>query len=406
MPKPALGLFTALIVIASLGISGNANAQDSSLTLPQAIERAKENYPAIQAARLEVDKQKALKATAYELGITSIYTGKEEVGNNAPGIQNKIGIGQSDIDVFGIPAKSNLANSRTQQALSGQELTEYTLARDVSKAWYYAVHAKQQWQLFKELDTLYTDFQKAAELRYKTQATSKIEYLSASVKYKELQVNLKKSKSNYLASLQILNQYLLYPVAVDVNAQYLGENIFELVSETDSLSESPLLNYYSTGIDVAKSAWKAEKANFLPKLDLGYKWQSVDGNSGFYGWEAGISVPLAFFSQSGKTKASKIDFQIANRQYEQKELEIKAGYNQQISRYLTLQQVIDYYKKEALPLADEQIQASNLAYRLGSIDYVQFIQNTEAAIQTKQDFLMQQAEYFKLSAQLKYITGK
>lgn len=206
--------------------------------------------------------------------------------------------------------------------------------------------------------------------------------------------------------MQILNQYLLYPGAVDVNTQDLGQYVFELVSGTDSLGASPLLDYYSTGIDVAESAWKAEKANFLPKLDLGYKWQSVDGNSGFYGWEVGISVPLAFFSQSGKTKASKIDFQIANQQYEQKELELKAGYNQQISRYLTLQQVINYYQKEALPLADEQIQASNLAYRLGSIDYVQFIQNTEAAIRTKQDFLMQQAEYFELSAQLKFITGK
>ena len=132
MPKPAIGMFTVLVVIAGLGISGNANAQDSALTLPQAIERAKENYPAIKAAQLEVDKQEALKATAYELGTTSIYTGKEEVGNNAPGIQNKIGIGQSDIDVFGIPAKNNLANCRTQQALSGQKLTEYSLARDVS----------------------------------------------------------------------------------------------------------------------------------------------------------------------------------------------------------------------------------------------------------------------------------
>jgi len=172
------------------------------------------------------------------------------------------------------------------------------------------------------------------------------------------------------------------------------------------LSGSPLLNYYSTGINVAESIWRTEKSNFLPKLNLGYKLQSVDGNSGFYGWEAGISFPLAFFSQSGKTKASKIDVQIANRRYEQKQLEIKAGYNQQISRYLILQQVIDYYQKEALPLADEQIQASNLAYRLGSIDYVQFIQNMEMAINTKQDFLKQQAEYYELSAQLKYLTGK
>ncbi|MGV8962951.1 MAG: CusA/CzcA family heavy metal efflux RND transporter [Candidatus Saccharimonadaceae bacterium] len=405
LPKPALALFTSFIILAGLSISGNVNAQDSTLTLPQVIVRARENYPAIKTARLEVDKQKALKATAYELGITSIYTGKEETGNNALGIQTKIGIGQSDIDIFGIPAKINLANSRTQQALSGQNLSEQALTRDVSIAWYNAVHAKQQWQLLKELDTLYADFQKAAELRYKTQATSKIEYLSASAKYKDLQVNLKKSESSYLASLQILNQYLLYPVAIDVNVQDLGQYVFKLVSEKSSLSESPLLNYYSTSIEVAESAWKAEKANFLPKLNLGYKLQSIDGNSGFYGWEAGISVPLAFFSQSGKTKASKIDFQIANQQYAQKELELKAGYNQQVSQYLILRQVLDYYKKEALPLADEQIQASSLAYRLGSIDYVQFIQNTEAAIRTKQDFLIQQTEYFELSAQLKFITG-
>ncbi len=405
LSKPAIGVFSVLFIMAGLGFSGNANAQDSSLTLPQAIERAKENYPTIKAAQLEVDKQEALKATAYQLGTTSIYTGKEEVGNGAPGIQNRIGVEQSDIDIFGIPAKSKLAKTRVRQAESGQRLTELSLTRDVSIAWYNAVHAKQQWQLFKELDTLYSNFEKAAELRFKTQATSKIEYLSASAKYKELQVSLKKSESNYLASLQILNQYLLYPIAVEVNIQDLGQYAFDIIFEDDSLNESPLLNYYSTEIDVAESAWKAEKANFLPKLNVGYKWQSIDGNSGFYGWEAGISVPLAFFSQSGKTKASKIDFQIANRQYEQKELELKAGYNQQISRYLMLQQVLDYYIKEALPLADEQIQASNLAYRLGSIDYVQFIQNTEAAIGTKQGFLMQQVEYFELSAQLKFITG-
>jgi len=405
LPKPAMGVFSVLFILVGLGISGNANAQDSSLTLPQAIERAKENYPTIKAAQLEVDKQEALKATAYQLGTTSIYTGKEEVGNGAPGIQNRIGVEQSDIDIFGIPAKSKLAKTRVRQAESGQRLTELSLTRDVSIAWYNAVHAKQQWQLFKELDTLYSNFEKAAELRFKTQATSKIEYLSASAKYKELQVSLKKAESNYLASLQILNQYLLYSVAVDVKDDDLRQNVFKLISENGSLTESPLLKYFSTGIDVAESAWKAERANFLPKFNVGYKWQSIDGNSGFQGWEAGISVPLAFFSQSGKTKASKIDFQIATRQYEQKELELKAGYNQQISRYLMLQQVLDYYIKEALPLADEQIQASNLAYRLGSIDYVQFIQNTEAAIGTKQGFLMQQVEYFELSAQLKFITG-
>lgn len=396
----------AIFIITLFIFSGRVEAQDSPITLQQAIERAYEKYPSIKAASLEVDKQKALKATAYELGSTSIYTGKEEVSNNSLGIQNKIGIEQSNIDVFGIFAKSNLYNAKNQQAMSGMNLAEYELARDVSLAWYNAVFAKKQWLLFKQLDTLYAAFQKAAELRYKTQATSKIEYLSAAAKYKELQVNIKKAESRYLATLQLLNQYLLYPKAVDVNIQNLEGHVFNNSSESDSLDGSPLLNYYSTGVDVAELAWKAEKSNILPKFSLGYKVQAVDGNSGFYGWEAGISVPLVFFSQSGKNKASKIDFQIVGQQYEQAQLELSAVYNQQISRLNALSQVIDYYQTEALPLADEQIEASKLAYRLGNIDYIQFIQNVEAAIDTKQGFLMQQAEYFELSAQLKYLTGK
>jgi len=396
----------AIFIITLFIFSGRVEAQDSPITLQQAIERAYEKYPSIKAASLEVDKQKALKATAYELGSTSIYTGKEEVSNNSLGIQNKIGIEQSNIDVFGIFAKSNLYNAKNQQAMSGMNLAEYALARDVSLAWYNAVFAKKQWLLFNQLDTLYAAFQKAAELRYKTQATSKIEYLSAAAKYKELQVNIKKAESKYLATLQLLNQYLLYPKAVDVNIQNLEGHVFNNSSESDSLDGSPLLNYYSTGVDVAELAWKAEKSNILPKFSLGYKVQAVDGNSGFYGWEAGISVPLVFFSQSGKNKASKIDFQIVGQQYEQAQLELSAVYNQQISRLNALSQVIDYYQTDALPLADEQIEASKLAYRLGNIDYIQFIQNVEAAIDTKQGFLMQQAEYFELSAQLKYLTGK
>ncbi len=405
-PKLNTAVLSVLFIVGGLMISGNVNAQDSSYTLNQAIETAKENYPSIKAAQLQVEKQKALKATAYDFGNTSVYTGKEEVGDNMPGIQNKIGIEQSGIDVFSIPAKKELANANTQQAISAQNLTEYMLIRDVSLAWYNSVSAKQQLQLFKQLDTLYADFEKAAELRFKTQQTSKIEYLSASAKYKELQINIRRAESKYLEMMQNLNQYLLSTVNFDVEVEDIEQNTFNTISTTDSLSESPVLNYFVKGINVAESSWKAEKANFLPKLNLGYKLQSVGGNSGFYGWEAGVSLPLIFFSQSGKNKAAKFDIQIANREYERKNLEIQSVFKQQLSRYNTLKEVLDYFQQEALPLADEQIQASNLAYRLGSIDYVQFIQNMATAINTKQEFLNQQAEYFQLSAQLKYLTGK
>ena len=68
--------------------------------------------------------------------------------------------------------------------------------------------------------------------------------------------------------------------------------------------------------------------------------------------------------------------------------------------------MIEYYKNEALPLADEQIKASNIAYRLGSVNYNQFIQNIEAAIAIKQQFLIQQRQLLELTANIKFITGK
>ena len=403
-PKLSPAVLSAVFVMVVFGMSGTLKAQDSTFTLQQAIVRAKENYPALKVAQLEIEKQEALKSTAYDLGSTSVYTGKEEMGNDLPGIQNQFGINQNDIDVFGVFSKNKLGNARLQLAYSGQNLTEYTLVRNVSIAWYKVVNAKLQWQLYQQLDSLYANFQRAAELRFKTQQTSKIEFLSASTKYKDVLVNVKKAESNYLAALQLLNQYLLFPAEFDIDDRELGQHVFLSTTASDSLTQSPILDYYSMAIDVAESSWKVEQAGYFPKIDLGYVKQTVDGVSGFYGWQVGISAPLLFFSQAGKTKASKLDYQIADQQFEQTRLEINAEYNQLISRYLILEDVIDYYQTEALPLADEQIQASNLAYRLGSIDYVQFIQNIEAAISVKQQFLNQQAEYFELSARLKYLT--
>jgi len=407
MPRtPAIAII-GFIMLFSFVLPKTADAQQSgtAVSLSQAIEIAKENYPAIKAARLEVEKQKALKSSAMDLGTTSVFTGKEEVGANAPGIQNKIGISQTGINIFGISAKSKLATSRSNQAVFNQEITELSVSRNVSIAWYDALRAKSQWELFKQLDSLYENFQKAAALRYKTQESGRIEYLSASAKYKELQLNVMKAERDFKASLQILNQYLMIPNLTDISEQDFEESVYKVVPVSDSLNGSTVLDYYLANIDIAKAEWKAERSNIYPKLNLAYKMQSVDGASGFYAWEAGISMPLVFFAQSSKTKASKINYQIANEQYRQKELEIKANYNQLLSRYLALQELIKYYKKEALPLAEEQIKASNIAYRLGNIDYVQFIQNMESAIRTKQEFIDEQAAYFNLSAELQYIIG-
>ncbi len=396
---------TVALLIAGAVFPVASSAQSKAYTLEQAISRAKEVYPSLKAADVELERQQALKSTSYDLGTTSVSTGKEEVGPGAVGIFNKVGIVQSDIDVFGIFSKNKLANKRKELATSNRYLTEKALERDVSIAWYNTLYAKRQNELYSHLDSIYSGFLKAAELRYKTEETSKLEFLSASAKYKEVKVNIKRSESIYIAALQVLNQYLMDSVAFGVATTQEKTEPALMILNPDSLNTNPILDFYSRQTEIAKYSWKTEKANFLPKIDLGYTFQNVDGQSGFYAWQAGVSVPLLFFAQNGKTKAARLNYEIAGWNFEQKRLEFISQFNQQYGRYEALREVLDYYKTEALPLAEEQMEAAAIAYRLGSVDYVQFIQNVESAINIQQEYLDREMEFNELSARLKYLMG-
>ena len=243
-PKIKPAAIMLFLIVAGISFSGKLNAQENVITLDKAIERAKENYPSLKAAQLEIDKQKALKNTSYDFGITSLYTGKEEFGNGIVGIQNQIGIKQSDIDIFGISSKKKLAETRTERAIAGKTFTEFSLIRNVRIAWYKAVYMKNQLVLLKQIDSLYEHFQKAAEIRYNTGQTSKIEYISALTKYKELQVNIKTAESNYKASLTELNQYLMLSNEFEIETNDTDSDLFNILSKTDSINSNPVINYF------------------------------------------------------------------------------------------------------------------------------------------------------------------
>ncbi len=397
-------LVVLLFAFPFFAFSIKTNAQDSSFTLQQAIKTAKKNYPSIISAKLNIEKQNTLKYTAFDFGNTSVYTGKEEVGNTNSGIQNKIEIEQNGIDIFTIPAKINLNKRQTDLAISKLKLTEKILVRDVSLAWFNVYFSRQQLQLYRQLDSLYTNFQKAAELKYKTNASSKIEFLSASNKHSKLKVDLLIAQNNYLSALQRLNKYLMYPSLLKINTSNI--DILFIQKTEDSLSNNAILEYYNKTKNVAESEWKLQRAGFFPKIDLSYKNQKIDGMNGFSGWQVGISMPIAFFSKAAKTKASRLDFEIASQKLKQKTLEINTLYNQLTNKYLVLVDLHKYYENEALPLAEEQIQASELAYKLGNIDYIQFIRNIEDAISIKQEFLIKQKQLFELSIKIQFLTEK
>src|SRR5690606_17880133 len=66
-----------------------------TITLEQARKQAVAYYPRIQAAKLEIENQEALKKTAWDLGSTSIFTAGEKIGVGSEATYMRIGIKQS-----------------------------------------------------------------------------------------------------------------------------------------------------------------------------------------------------------------------------------------------------------------------------------------------------------------------
>jgi cobalt-zinc-cadmium resistance protein CzcA len=393
-----------VLLMAALLLPGKGHTQTTVYTLDEAVKRAVQVFPSIKAAGFEVEKQQALKNTAWDFGTTSVYTGVEEATKNVTGIRNNIGVGQSGIDLFSAPSKNKLGKANIHWAETAKELTVLTVQRDVRKAWFQVYQVKKRRKLYYALDSLYSRFQKAAKLRYETGQTSKIEYLSALSLYRQLQIDIKTAENDYKTSLEKLNFYLRQKHPFDISDNIDPGNLFIPV-ESDTVHSNVVLDYYSARLKVSEQQINLSKTAFLPKVDIGYVNQTLDGITGYYGWQAGISMPLIFVSQKAKVKAAKMDYAKTGEQLMQKKSEINMRYKNMMNSYLMLLDAIAYYEKEAVPLADEQIRAANTAYRLGSIDYVQYIQNVSTAIKTKLDFMDRQLQLMNLSAELIFLTS-
>ena len=189
----------------------------------------------------------------------------------------------------------------------------------MKKAWANALQSKRNYKLYKELDSIYTNFEKAVALNYEVEAISKLEYSAAKNQALQIQNKFMQSKSEYNIALQQLNLWLVS------DTFYTVPNDFEITNEIDvdtfSIEEHPLYGLAQLQVSEAEATYKAAKADNLPKLNLQGGLQNVNGNSGFYTYQAGVSIPFLSGTNKAKVETAKIDKEIAetNIQFKKQE---------------------------------------------------------------------------------------
>lgn len=404
-PRPALA--SLLLPLALLFSYSNVDAQEPQqpeLTLEEALQRAREHYPALKRAALAVEQQQALKKTALDLGRTQVFTGGEEQGGPDDGVRTLVGVQQQQIALLEAPARAKLQRQKVDLAQAQAELTEAEVALEVRQAWYSAAVAKRSLELYRQLDSLYTDFERAARIRYEVQETSRLEMLAAQTELHQIELQLRKAQSSYRQQQLQLQQWVLTEELPEV--QLISDSLLTtpLPLQAEAALAPALLNISQQQLAVQEATLSAARAALLPDFSVQYGLQQIAGNAGFYTWQAGISIPLWFRPQQGRIQAAKIGTELAELALQEQQLELQTQLQALVQEYRQHLETVQYYQQEALPLAREQIRAARLLWREGAVDYVAYIQALRQAMNVREAYLSELQNLLNAKSRLQYFT--
>jgi len=416
LPK-ALTIAFLAGVFSLLGTKTSLAQSTPPLTLDSAISIAVRNNLQLKATRLNTTKARVLQKTAFDLPKSEIMLTQDPTsGGN---IDNAIGITQS---FAWLGLYSNQKKLLTQQTLLAERsgsLTRNEIVRNVKTAYYSYLQGRETLHILAYQDSIYGNFIKKAEVRFKTGETSNLELINARNKFQEVQA-LKIAAEADLQTAGLSLQQLLNTREPIWLAESKLTAIPISASDTIAVAANPQVNYDRQQIAVADARIKVEKSKNLPDFRVGYNEQLLIGafnpagidrsyfpGTRIGGIQFGVGIPL--FSGSAnraRVKSEQIESQIAQTNYQNTQSVIRVQYEQELAQYRKYKQVVNYYLGEGLKQADEQLRIVQVSFNLGEIGYMEYVTNISAAVQSKLNYLEMVSRLNQSAIQLQYLKGE
>jgi cobalt-zinc-cadmium resistance protein CzcA len=395
----------ALLLIT--GLSLQSVAQDTpaeQLSIEEAVTIALANNPQIKAADLGVTREEKLKKSVVDLGNTAIGYTQGEI--NAIGfVDNSLEISQrfKFPTVYGTRSKvqdSRIELSQQLVAVSKNELVRQVKQEYIQLAWAYS-----QLALYNRLDSIYTRFVRAAELRYSTGETNRLAKIAAEGKHQEVVLLKEQTLTDVEIYKHRLQHIMNLDTAVQIMQKDLGTVNIAFVADTASTGLNPLLNYYKQRIELARRQYKLQKSEFVPDFSVGYFNQKIEGISGATGFSLGIGIPLDFWAKSGRTQAAEVSVAIAGAEYDSYSLRLKTIFENYIQDFVKYQAQVNYYLTKGLELAEELENFAGRGYVSGEIEYVEYIRNLDQANDIRNKYLETLRLYKQTKIEINYLMG-
>ena len=393
----------AIPIVILFIIPFSANGQSEKTTIENAIELALKNNKEFISYQLKVEQSKALVSSAFSIDKTLIYYSKD---------QNNIAENGYPLDVFGIEQnfsfptvysaqrKLNAINVKLDEMnLAIQKLL---LSKEVSLAYYNIIYILNKQRFYKQIDSLYANFDKDTELKYKHGDISYLESLNSKAKKQQISIQMNQINATLDIAYQKLKTLIYSDSLIDIPYQEL-----EMIQVIKPIPEdNPGYQIMKMNVDQQIATTKIEKNRFLPDINLGIfnGSNNQNGAKSYLGYQIGIGLPLFFGEQRAKVKSGKISISIAESMQENYLRILSNKLNELYNELNKYNQSIDLYFNTNRPLSDQILLSAQKSYNLGEIDFFKYIQSIEIAMDIKLDYLDNLIKYNSIALEINYLT--
>jgi cobalt-zinc-cadmium resistance protein CzcA len=394
---------SALLMVLLLVISIPTFAQQPrTISLEEAISMSLKANAGYQSSILAVEESKIRVGTAYAIDRPVVYYNHDAanlppVGDalNVWGVQQQL----SFPTVYGSQRKVLQGASRMQERQ--RDLDSLKLIQEVSKSYNTIVYWQHLQRNYAMMDSIYSEFARAADRRYSLGETNYLEKLTADTKRQEARLMMNQAQSSVTAAYAQFMRWLQTDELVQVQDETLIR--FELLPE--QLANHPGMAYFEQWKQFALFSNQLEKNRLLPDIHLTYfqARNPSEENKLYPGINIGLGIPLWFGAQRANIQASKVQVDRVNQLATDYRMALNTRYASLSSELQRYRQALDFYDQSGKALADETITTAQKSFVGGEINFLQYVQALDQAMQIRLNYLTNLYHYNTTVIELNYL---
>ncbi|OQP52062.1 acriflavine resistance protein B [Niastella yeongjuensis] len=415
--KPALqvaGMIIALLVCQS---AFTQTGTERSMPLEQMLQQASTNNLSLKASRSGIGYWKQLQTATTELPRTQI--GGEYGGINSMNNDTRFYINQS----FELPVvyrrQKELYGALEQVASTQVALKQQELQKAVKTVFYNMVDLLERQKLLLRLDSIYSRFLDAANLRLKTGESTILEKSNAETQIQQLKLQQEQVKADLRMDQQQL-QWLLNTKDLLLPEYHALKKEQDQLIDTLAVISHPAVQLQQQQVKVNAAQTNIEKARLNPEFTVGYSNQSIIGyqtkdgvNQKYYSGGDRfniyqLSVGLPIFNKAVKARIRAGQLQEATTR-----LEVDATSQYLTNQWEQLQEAykkygaqVQYYETAGLQQAALITRNARLGFEKGDVSYVEWTLQMNNAVNIELGYLQAIHALNNTIIELEYLTGK